>query len=384
MIIRIYSTQEEMQEYWDSPGVSQSLLKAGLEDFRNYYTPVEIPETDAMLVGNIVDMYMTHENPAFEFANNYEVVYMENSLSATEKLIVEETLEICKNEEFDIDSTSFNRLRDFIVMSPTFQEWQKNWKLETRVNKIIEKGSEYFDIIKTGKKLVPSELFIRAEEIKEHINKEFERTVTILRQRLAIDIWNVDVDEIETFALFQLPLKGDIKIGNETLSNSKGLLDCLLLFYYNNMLYWTVIDFKAITDGDLVSNFQYSFKRFRYDIQAAFYEVLVQNNWNYLWTKVLNREEGILSVNSFTPCFVVANNTSAGTFATSLTVLHNAYFGRPQSVKNDKYYSEIKGLKQAIEEYYYYSQTADDRHKLLNASLEESKFIEIFDFNDFR
>lgn len=133
--------------------------------------------------------------------------------------------------------------------------WQKNWKDETRIKSILEKGKEYFDSIKEadGRKVISPEQNFLALEIKNILqqdNNTKDYFIPTSENELIFQL------EIFTEYCEELPVKG--------------ALDILRINHKDKTI--QIADFKT---SQSAYNFIDSIKKYGYCTQLSFYETLV-------------------------------------------------------------------------------------------------------------
>lgn len=255
------------QEYRLDPAISQSDLKTFESDIIRFYNQkilgiVQETKSDPMDVGSIIDAILLDP----EELKRYYVV---TDLRATGK--VKEVVDLvwyfcCNSPEAQIgDSiTVLKDYQDHIIKAITQVEYQGNWKLETRIAKIISEGSEYFDQLKEAKGLymVGIESWNLAHSTVNDI-KEDPFTTKIFEMLRGENVpEHIRVEK-------KVLLKGEFE-GTET----KGEVDFL------------IIDTKAkiIQPWDLKTtrnhaHFRTTYRSRKYGRQGSFYTELIRQNY---------------------------------------------------------------------------------------------------------
>lgn len=152
-------------------------------------------------------------------------------------------------------------LKDVILEACEKIEWNSRWKPETKVNKVIELGSEYYNLLAKaeGRKIITSELNFEALDI-----------VKKLKQDKNLQKYFIDTNT--TRNIFQLELY-DKYISNDHYEVPlKCAIDILHIDEKNKTI--QVCDFKT---SHSAYNFIQSIKQFGYCDQLSFYTFMVQN-----------------------------------------------------------------------------------------------------------
>lgn len=264
----VITPQEKIDEYFESTALSQSQLKKLLigidaflaneeEDKKLYYE-----EKGHFIIGSAVDLLLTGEKE--EFDNKYYVSMLDKKPSDVEMsitaLVLRDVEDSYVSANIPQDYQTLDKYPGSIQMAIEEHDWQRNWKLETRINKIIENCSEYFEDLKKGigkqvlstteKKLIDDIVFsLRSNPVT---GKYFDRN------KLAKDT-NITV-------YYQLPIY--FYYNN---IYCKALLDMLIVGKNDKgkIVMVEPIDLKTMNGSTL--RFPNNLKSFRYDIQAAWY-----------------------------------------------------------------------------------------------------------------
>lgn len=140
--------------------------------------------------------------------------------------------------------------------------WQNNWKDDTRIDKIIEQGQLYFNILTqvNEREIITSSLLSLAEELK-----------TILLTNENTMYYFIPTEGVEIFHQFEIYDVYNVQITGNNIPR-KGCLDILVVNHNNKTI--RVVDFK--TDQNAF-NFIYTAKKFDYCGQLTYYNSLVEN-----------------------------------------------------------------------------------------------------------
>lgn len=152
---------------------------------------------------------------------------------------------------------NFSKLENQIIKACEKEEWNSNWKPDTKFKKIVEKGEGFFDLLiqSEGKKVISSEMNLEAVAMVNMLKKSpicsqyFTNKNNIFQLELFIDYTSKD--------FYTLPLKAAI--------------DILHIDRANKTL--RLVDFKTSYDS---YNFLASIKKFGYCDQLSFYHYMLQ------------------------------------------------------------------------------------------------------------
>lgn len=300
----VITPQSEIDKYFESDALSQSQLKKLLigidaflandeEDKKLYYE-----EKGHFIIGSAVDTLLTGEKGEFE--NKYYVSMLDKKPSDTEMsiatLVLKDVIDSYTEEQAKEEGyQTLDKYPGSIQMAIEEHNWQPNWKLETRINKIIENCSAYFEDLKKGvgkqllsiteKKLIDDIVFsLRSNPVTE---KYFDRNKLSKNDNITV--------------YYQLPI----------------------YFYYNNVYCKALLDILIVEKndkGEIIAvypidlktmngntlRFHSNLKSFRYDIQAAWYvEGLTASPSSFM--------EGLISRKMIQPFkFIVESNSNPG------------------------------------------------------------------------
>jgi hypothetical protein len=246
-----------MAEYKEINKLNQSLLKKILISPKNFldaqrkYQEDDDGSAEHFTFGTMVDIMLTGTKQEFD-----EKFYrIPDSIKCTDtvKAIV---IGVYKEIKEDIvPVTEISNYKDVILKHCKYQDYQPKWKDDTRVDKIIEQGGKYFDILteSEGKITVTETEYSNAVScvmalksdkfIRPFVDKKYDTEVEFL-DKFIVE-FNMDGIEI------------------------KGELDRVVVNHKTKII--TPIDFK--TTGKSINSFQSDFWYYRYDFQAATYRV---------------------------------------------------------------------------------------------------------------
>ena len=232
---------KEIRDYRDSSAVNQSLLK-GIES--GYVKRKR--NTISMCLGSLLDAYLCVNElleDLFIIADNRPTDIICN------------IVEFVFNNSLVLDNNNLEDFKKEIILSFNTYSYQANWKIDTKVNTVIIKGSEYFELLKKkGEKEIVT--------LEECINSA--NTVGILYNTEPAKSVLLSVTQ------FQVALYGiceGVRI--------KGLLDCISIDENNKHI--IITDIKR-TEYPL-SQLKKVIEKFQYIFQLSFYRFLVKFNY---------------------------------------------------------------------------------------------------------
>jgi len=360
----IVTKQEEIDKYFESDAVSRSdlvSLLGGLDNFLAEKKKEEestiYKEKRGIILGSAVDTILTGEEDAF--SKKYYISQLDNKPSDVEMNIVRMVFDLVSEEEnFNPETCPPLANHEWAIQEAIeYFNWQANWKLPTRIHKIIEKGSEYFmDLIKAfGKQVLSQEEFFIVNDVVNSLRTN-PRTKEYFDRQSYARAENIDV-------YYQLPIYFTFR-GLEC----KVLLD--MVFVYKNPKTGLIESIKPVDLKTMSGNtidFPSHLRRFRYDIQSSFY--------TFALTKRFQVFEKDIELRPFE--FVVESVTNIGNplvFKVSKNLSEIGRYGRkemrsidlnPKAVDNVFLSKEIKGFEQLLEDYLYYSNTGWKEEKVI-------------------
>lgn len=348
----IITPQKEIDNYFESDNLSQSVLKkllGGFDSFLSYQQSEneDVKEKQSFIIGSAVDCILTGEEG--EFDNQYYVSQIVNKPSDAEMNIVKSVYDelISNNIEIDLE---FKDYTDMILTAIEEFNWQPRWKPETKLNKIIDLGTEYFNdlVLATGKQVLSESQNTLITDIVESLRNN-PKTASFFDRSSFRN--NIHVD-----AYYQLPIFFNYKG-----IDCKALLDLVLVFKNtetNQIESIQPIDLKTMYGPTI--NFLNSVKQWRYDIQAAWYTLALINwldsmGWDGVYIKPYQ--------------FIVESTSQLDNplvFTMSEELMTIGRQGRPEfktshlslGISNDTNVlirREIRGFESLIDEYIYYS-----------------------------
>jgi hypothetical protein len=247
---------KEIDEYFASEALSQSEIKALLKSI-NVFRAERSKHSKALRVGSAVDVLLltpsVFDDLFYVMREEYPSDTVVKVIDETHKLMILNELEA--NEDL---STFKQQIWDALELIP-YHDNRKNEDCEDdfRVNKIIREGSAFWKaLIKSeGKTQISPEEKANAEEI----------VLSLQSHPHTIDYFINDEDHIQT--LYQVPIYFEHKT-----VPCRALLDMIIINHKDKTL--QPIDLKTM--GDSTGMFKTSAKRYRYDIQAAWYNLALR------------------------------------------------------------------------------------------------------------
>lgn len=340
-----YSKSYEINRYYNDESLSQSRLKRLLVSPVDFLNNKPIESTEAMEIGSLVDLMITGEPGAF-----YNQYYMTSFTlpTGTKKNIVRKIYEDVKKftdlNKLDIYDLSNYKSRIEILLEES--SWQMNWKLETRINKIIKEGLAYFEELKLsdGKTIISKKIKIKVDKLVDIIEN----------QGHCASYFNKENNTEENKELyFQLPIYFKFQ---DILC--KALPDLITIEYKDSKISKIhIIDLKLTSDS--VLNFDVKIRKFRYDIQSAWYIEAVKQHF----------KDKISSDTNISFSFVVKciydDNQPIEVVPSEELIKIGKQGKKSISLENRIISKEIKGISQLIDDYIYYESHGYNEEKNL-------------------
>jgi hypothetical protein len=331
-----------MVDYKTISALNQSTLKQILVSPKSYVEAKErqlarVESTEQHFVfGSLVDMMLTESKEDFD--KKYAVIPDDVGVTEVVGRIVKGIYEsaIAEDKIYDADikytPTSLEDYPEQILKHCNYELYQSRWKDETRINKIVEQGSKYFDILKKcGTKTIITE-----SEYAKAVN-----CVMALRSDKHTGKYCQKKSNDPKILIID---KHVIMFEHEGLE-FKGEIDRIIVNHKEKTI--TPIDFK--TTSKSVLNFENSFWHFRYDFQAAVYMLgLTKDKSERLKSYY---EEGY----SFKPMLYIVVETFLKNppmvFEISTTAINTGLYGNVDKVPKIK--ENLEGFYQAIKRFKY-------------------------------
>lgn len=248
--------------YYEAQGVNQSRLKLLLRNNPEEYNQVQEPELyfqekEHFVIGDAIDCKLTCPE---EFDTRFYVSTLLSKPSDTMISIIRYIFDTFKDRYPDkfISSTfvgmaSLPEFKAIIIESLDAHEYQKNWKTETRINKVLEHHAYWAELVDSDNKTILSQ---------EDMSTITQVEMSLKSNPLCAHLFQTPRQGIEIF--YQFPIFFEYE-GHDC----KGLLDIVVINHKERTI--QIIDVKTLSRDTLY--FPYQYKKFRYDIQGAFYYV---------------------------------------------------------------------------------------------------------------
>jgi hypothetical protein len=241
------------QQYFDNPAIGQSRLKKILyhvNSFVNFKDEQTLyyEEKDHFIIGSAVDCKITRPEA---FDQEYYIDDLATKPSDT-------IMSIVKYVKDTSDHVRLEDARTEILNSCNIHKYNKTFKDDTRIDKVISSGKDYFDLLiaSNGKMILSKEEMDTVNNIYNSFYAN-ETIAKILNHKECIN-------QLEIYFTID-----DLKY--------KAMLDKVLIDHRFKTI--TPIDIKTLHGH--TSYFPENARKFRYDFQAAFY-IMALKEWS-LW-----------------------------------------------------------------------------------------------------
>jgi len=324
-----------MVDYKTISALNQSTLKQILVSPKAYVEAKEkqlarVESTEQhFMFGSLVDMMLTESKEDFD--KKYAVIPDDTGVSETIAKIVKEVYD----EKNNSDDLGWGALEDYpkeILKHCNYELYQSRWKDETRINKIVEQGSQYFEVLKnSGNRTIITE-------------SEYAKAVNCV-MALRSDKYTSKYCQKKSNDPNILIIDKHVIVFEHDGLEFKGELDRIIVNHKEKTI--TPIDFK--TTSKSVLNFEKSFWHFRYDFQAAVYTLgLTKDKSNRLKSYY---QEGY----TFKPMLYIVVETFLKNppmvFEISKTAINTGLYGNVDKVP--KINENLQGFYQAIKRFKY-------------------------------
>jgi len=243
-------------EYRTIDKLNQSLLKEILKSPGSFvraqekYMQKEKTIPSHFVFGSAVDHMITED---VDFNDKFYVMG-ESAVSDTIKTIVDYVHDEFGPEEF---IRKLEDCRDSIVRACSYVNYGQAWKEDTRINKVIEQGQNYFKDLaaSAGKTIISSEDFSKAVVAHASMMSDPYMSKYLKPKESHMELVKKKVIEFEYDGI---PMKCELD----------------LVFINHKLNTITPIDVK--TTGNTVYGFPYTVWKYRYDFQAAVYHFALE------------------------------------------------------------------------------------------------------------
>ena len=334
------TNRQKIQEYRDSPAIDQSSLKKLLSGMKEFLSEREEKITEPMIIGSAVDTILTGEEGDFE-----ELFYISSCPKPSDLLcsILQEVLDRSQDKQLPLEDNQ--QILEEVIEAFSYQP---NWKIATRVNKVLENAAYYESLQKSLDKVVISEEQLSIiTSIVDSLRTNMITESFFAREKYANNLnWDI---------YYQLPIYWSYQG-----IDCKGLLDIVIVRKEEGIVKDVIpIDLKIIMDK--VLNFHNNARLRRYDIQGSYYTdgLLLSNSLPF--------EVNENTIRNFK--FVVESYTETGTpllLESSDEFLEIGRNGLPEIVIDGRVVrQEILGYRQLLELYSYYQEQGWQEEKLI-------------------
>jgi hypothetical protein len=340
---------QHSQEYVKNPAISQSDLKLFEENIVRFHKEKilgEIPEEkkgDHFDLGNLVDTILI----APEMKSMYYVV---TDYKAAGKLrdVMDRLFNTCKakyGEDWLVETAS--REKKIVTLlevdeqmmreAITAEEWQNNWKMDTKVAKIKDLGAEYWTQLleAEGKVMVSLENWTKAHSVADDIlEDEF-----IGRELQALKTKPEDENVVPSPFIVH---KHAVLFGVFRSTKMKGEVDFFIQDVGTNTIWpWDVKSAKSL------AQFKSNYRKFRYGRQGSYYSNLIVQNFPGYTVK---------------PFQFLVIPTESGEYPEKFTMSESELYACADGFESKNGY-RIKGWKDLIAEYEWHEMTGKWKHK---------------------
>ena len=237
--------------YRELKKLNQSILKKILISPKEYLRAKEKQEQGEQSIaphfvfGSVVDIMLVGSKDEFE--EKFVRIPDETKCSDAVKTIVDGVVA----EMLELGSSLIDR--DIILRHCNNISYYNNWKDDTRIDKILVDGKDYFELLKTtaGKTPITESEYAKAVGCVMALKSDkFTKPYVDKKHDKDVEFWDKFIIEFDYkgFAM-------------------KGELDRVCINHKDKTI--TPIDFK--TTGKPITGFQYEFFTYRYDFQATVY-----------------------------------------------------------------------------------------------------------------
>ena len=260
------------REAWGQSDLKQLMEYGGYYVQHREELDANSTQTESMLIGSVVDTILLHETGAFEREYHIQSIPEDKIPSDKEQEIAQAVLAHMKEKGIK----TFPEVSDEDLLAILdAKHWQPKWKTETRLAKIREAIADYIEeLIKAEGKIVITKTqyeaaMLAVSRLREHpmTRHLFQRSDLELRQRVTV--------------YYQLPVYWEEEVKQKEEDEPvdvkcKALLDMLVIVRdeEGRILSAQGVDLKT-TSLD-ARFFPASLRKFRYDIQAMFYEHAIE------------------------------------------------------------------------------------------------------------
>ena len=331
-----------MIDYKTISALNQSTLKQMLISPQTYVRAKErqlakVESTEQHFIfGSVVDMMLTESKEDFDrkYAVIPDDVGVTEVVSKIVKGIYESAIAEDKMYDASIEDSPTN-LEDYpeeILKHCNYGLYQSRWKDETRINKIVEQGSKYFDILKKSgtRSIITETEYAKAVNCVMALRSD-KYTSKYCQKKSSNPNIEIINKHVVVFKYKDLEFKGE--------------LDRVIINHEEKTI--LPIDFK--TTSKSVLNFENSFWHFRYDFQAAVYSLGLSLDKSERMQKYYKDGYGIKPI-----LYIVVEtslNNSPMVFEIGKSAINVGLYGNMD--KSPKIKENLEGFNQAIKRFKY-------------------------------
>ena len=244
-----------MIDYKTISALNQSTLKQMLISPQTYVRAKErqlarVESTEQHFIfGSVVDMMLTESKEDFD--KKYAVIPDDTGVTEVISRIIKGVYDQISEI---VPETDLEDYSEEILQHCDYEQYQSRWKDETRINKIIEQGSKYFNILKQSgtRSIITETEYAKAVNCVMALRSD-KYTSKYCQKKSSNPNIEIINKHVVVFKYKDLEFKGE--------------LDRVIINHEEKTI--LPIDFK--TTSKSVLNFESSFWHFRYDFQAAVY-----------------------------------------------------------------------------------------------------------------
>jgi len=242
-------------DYREIRALNQSTLKKILTSPQSFLQAVkkmesrEVSTEEHFVLGSAIDLMLTSTRE--EFNEKFAIVPDDMGVTDAVKVILDNVY--AELEELAVDLGAWEEQRDIILKHVKYQNYQGNWKDDTRIDAIIKAGVKYMAIkvLSEGKTPITQSDYAKA---------------TNCTMALRGDRFTAPYCTKKSTDTFQIIDKFIVAFEHKLL-NFKGELDRVIIDHKAQTI--QPIDFKST--GKPITMFNSDFWKYRYDFQAAVY-----------------------------------------------------------------------------------------------------------------
>ena len=327
----IYRTSKsDIAKYREDEALSQSQLKKLLGGLDSFMKEDSEKQSLPMIIGSAVDTILTGNVGDFE--EEFHIISVPKPSETIESML------LTIYEMAEDKNAALPDLVDLIQEVVVSYNYQPNWKIDTRIGKVVENFTYYEEIKKCAGKTVlsPSDMTV--------INNVVESITT---NPITKDFFSSYTKKNTDF-YYQLPIFWEVDG-----IKCKGLLDLVMVIRNEQDVITAVIPFDLKTMSDVTLNFNEAMKKRRYDIQAAWYYL----GLGYcMMNETLPFKADLECLKNFN--FIVESTTNPGRplrYLCTDNLMKVGRYGLPELIIKDRLLrKEILGLEQLLSLYKYY------------------------------